>query len=134
MRIQDSPGIDAARGRHRPPRLITVRTRQDHTEQMQTAAERRAEELESEDSDGFIFKGESPSSGMERVKVYDEKGMPAKKGIGRFARVFMEHFPLLPIEEEGRLHDPKLRENFIEAIFTLKRWRETLEAGPGCRP
>jgi uncharacterized protein YbgA (DUF1722 family) len=63
---------------------------------------------------------------MERVKVYNEKGMPVKKGNGLFARIFMEHFPLLPVEDEGRLHDPKLRENFIERIFTLKRWREVI--------
>jgi uncharacterized protein YbgA (DUF1722 family) len=52
--------------------------------------------------------------------------MPVKKGIGMFARIFMDHFPLLPTEDEGRLQDPKLRENFIERIFTLKRWREVL--------
>jgi uncharacterized protein YbgA (DUF1722 family) len=63
---------------------------------------------------------------MERVRVYNEKGMPIKKGIGLFARILMEHFPLLPVEDEGRLHDPELRENFIERIFTLKRWREVL--------
>jgi uncharacterized protein YbgA (DUF1722 family) len=63
---------------------------------------------------------------MERVRVYDQKGMPAKKGVGMFARIFMEHFPLLPVEEEGRLHDPNLRENFVERIFTLKRWRNVL--------
>ena len=63
---------------------------------------------------------------MERVRVYNEKGMPVKKGVGMFARIFMDHFPLLPVEEEGRLHDPKLRENFIERIFALKRWREIL--------
>jgi uncharacterized protein YbgA (DUF1722 family) len=63
---------------------------------------------------------------MERVRVYNEKGMPVKKGVGMFARTFMEHFPLLPVEDEARLHDPKLRENFVERIFTLKRWREVL--------
>jgi uncharacterized protein YbgA (DUF1722 family)/uncharacterized protein YbbK (DUF523 family) len=75
---------------------------------------------------GFIFKSGSPSSGMERVKVRNEKGMPEKKGQGIFARIFMEHFPLLPVEEEGRLHDMDIRENFIERIFTLMRWKETL--------
>jgi uncharacterized protein YbgA (DUF1722 family) len=64
---------------------------------------------------------------MERVNVYNEKGMPVKKGVGIFARIFIDHFPLLPVEDEGRLHDPELRENFIERIFTLKRWREVLE-------
>jgi uncharacterized protein YbgA (DUF1722 family) len=67
---------------------------------------------------------------MERVKVYSEEGMPSNRGIGMFARIFMEHFPLLPVEEDGRLHDPKLRENFIEAIFVLKRWREALAPRP----
>jgi uncharacterized protein YbgA (DUF1722 family) len=64
---------------------------------------------------------------MERVRVYNEKGMPVKKGVGLFARAFMDRFPLIPVEEEGRLHDPKLRENFIEAVFTLRRWREILK-------
>jgi len=68
---------------------------------------------------------------MERVKVYNEKGMPEKNGVGMFARAFMEHFPLLPVEDDGRLHDPKLRENFIESIFTLMRWREVLSEKRG---
>jgi len=70
---------------------------------------------------------------MERVRVYNEKGMPVKRGAGVFARVFMEHFPLLPVEDEGRLHDPSLRENFIERIFVLKRWRESLARGENRR-
>jgi uncharacterized protein YbgA (DUF1722 family)/uncharacterized protein YbbK (DUF523 family) len=107
------------------PRLVTTRTNVDHTERMHQWARRRVQELEKEDLCGYIFKSGSPSSGMERVKVYDRNGVPAKVGVGVFARIFMEHFPLLPVEEEGRLHDPKLRENFIERIFTLKRWRET---------
>jgi uncharacterized protein YbgA (DUF1722 family)/uncharacterized protein YbbK (DUF523 family) len=108
------------------PQLITVRSGVDHTERMLDWARQRVVALESEDLCGFIFKSDSPSSGMERVKVYGPSGMPAKTGVGLFARTFMDHFPLLPVEEEGRLHDPKLRENFIEAIFTLKRWREML--------
>jgi uncharacterized protein YbgA (DUF1722 family)/uncharacterized protein YbbK (DUF523 family) len=106
------------------PRLVTIRSRKDYTEQMQTWAQHRVQELAAEDLGGFIFKSDSPSSGMERVRVYDDHGMPVKKGKGLFARIFMEHFPLLPVEDEGRLHDPKLRENFIEAIFAFKRWRD----------
>jgi uncharacterized protein YbgA (DUF1722 family)/uncharacterized protein YbbK (DUF523 family) len=112
------------------PRLITSRTRVDHTGRMVAWAERRLEELEKEDLCGFIFKSDSPSSGMERVRVYSANGMPERKGVGIFARMFMEHFPLLPVEEEGRLHDPKLRENFIESIFALKRWRDLLKDHP----
>ncbi|HQM46909.1 MAG TPA: DUF523 and DUF1722 domain-containing protein [Smithellaceae bacterium] len=105
------------------PRLMTRQTRVDKTDLMVRWAQKRVAELEGENLCGFIFKSDSPSSGMERVKVYDEKGMPAKTGVGIFARIFMEHFPLLPVEEEGRLHDTQLRENFIERIFTLQRWR-----------
>ena len=112
------------------PRLVTVRTNQDYTVRMLQWARKRVEELEREGLCGYIFKSASPSSGMERVKVYDPNGVPAKVGVGIFARVFMEHFPLLPAEDEGRLNDPLLRENFIEQIFTLKRWRETLAQKP----
>jgi len=108
------------------PRLVTSRTKQDMTERMRGWARKRVGELEKEDLCGFIFKSDSPSSGMERVRVYNENGMPVKKGVGMFARIFMEHYPLLPVEEEGRLHDPRLRENFVERIFTLKRWRDVL--------
>jgi uncharacterized protein YbgA (DUF1722 family)/uncharacterized protein YbbK (DUF523 family) len=109
------------------PRFITTRTKKDYTERMLNWAKKRVVALEKEDLCGFIFKSGSPSSGMERVKVYTEKGMPVKKGIGMFARTFMEHFPLIPVEEEGRLHDPHLRENFITRIFTMMRWRELLK-------
>jgi uncharacterized protein YbgA (DUF1722 family)/uncharacterized protein YbbK (DUF523 family) len=106
------------------PRLVTILGGADLTDRMLSWAKRRVAQLENEDLCGFIFKSDSPSSGMERVRVYNDKGMPEKKGVGLFARTFMEHFPLLPVEEEGRLHDPGLRENFIESIFTLKRWRQ----------
>jgi uncharacterized protein YbgA (DUF1722 family)/uncharacterized protein YbbK (DUF523 family) len=108
------------------PRLVTSRTHKDKTEQMVAWAKRRLVEMEKDDLCGFIFKSNSPSSGMERVRIYNEKGMPEKKGVGIFAKMFMEHFPLIPVEEEGRLHDPKLRENFIERVFAMKRWRELL--------
>ena len=108
------------------PRLVTSKTHIDHTERMTQWARQRVKELEKEDLCGFIFKKDSPSSGRFRVKVYNPKGMPEKKGVGIFARIFSEHFPLTPTEEEGRLHDPKLREAFVEQIFTLQRWRAAL--------
>lgn len=107
-------------------RLITTRTGQDMTRRMMTWAHKRVVQLEKEALCGFIFKSDSPSSGRERIKVYNEKGMPVKKGVGIFARIFMEHFPLLPVEDDGRLHDLNLRENFIERIFALRRWRDIL--------
>jgi uncharacterized protein YbgA (DUF1722 family) len=89
-------------------------------------AEKRVVALGKEKLMGFIFKSDSPSSGMERVKIYNEKGAAVRRGVGLFARQFMEHFPLLPVEEEGRLHDPAIRQNFIERVFALARWRELL--------
>jgi uncharacterized protein YbgA (DUF1722 family)/uncharacterized protein YbbK (DUF523 family) len=111
-------------GDRKNPRLKTTRTNVDHTDRMIEWARKRVRELEKENLCGFIFKSKSPSSGMERVKIYSEKGMPEQTGVGIFAGVFMDYFPLIPVEEEGRLHDPKLRESFIESIFTLKNWRE----------
>ncbi|UCF87986.1 MAG: DUF523 and DUF1722 domain-containing protein [bacterium] len=106
------------------PRLVTTRTGVDLTDRMKRWASNRVKELESEDLSGFIFKSRSPSSGMERINVFNEKGQPVKRGVGIFARAFMDHFPNVPVEEDGRLNDPGLRENFIEAIFTLGRWRD----------
>ncbi|PQP34015.1 DUF1722 domain-containing protein, partial [Desulfobacteraceae bacterium SEEP-SAG9] len=109
------------------PRLVSSKTNIDHTDRMIQWARNRAKALEKEDLCGFVFKKNSPSSGLFNVPVKNFKGTPQKKGQGIFARVFTEHFPLIPVEEEGRLHDPKLRETFIELIFALKRWREMLE-------
>lgn len=108
------------------PRLVTSKTNVDHTDQMLGWAKKKLEQLETENLCGFIFKSASPSSGMERVKVYHPKGGSVKKGVGVFAKAFMEYFPRIPVEEEGRLHDPKLRENFIENIFVMKNWRDNL--------
>ncbi len=110
------------------PRLLTSKTGRDCTGTMSSWARKRVDELAAENLCGFIFKSKSPSSGMERVKVYTEKGHPgSNRGVGLFARAFMARFPLLPVEEEGRLHDAALRENFIERIFALKRWRQVVE-------
>jgi uncharacterized protein YbgA (DUF1722 family) len=98
---------------------------------MLTWAHRKVKELEAENLCGFIFKKDSPSSGMTRVKVYNATGMPTRKGSGMFANAFMRHFPRLPVEDEGRLHDPKLRENFIERVFALRRWRQAVHNSKG---
>ena len=110
------------------PRLITNKSGQDLTERMKSWASAKVEELAELNLCGFIFKSKSPSSGMERVKVYDAKsGVPRNAGVGLFARAFKERFPTIPIEEEGRLHDIILRENFIESVFVYRRWREVVE-------
>ena len=73
---------------------------------------------------GYILKSKSPSCGMARVPVTSEKGMPAKVGVGIYARVLLERMPLLPVEEEGRLNDPVLRENFVTRVYVLHRWQQ----------
>jgi uncharacterized protein YbbK (DUF523 family) len=98
------------------PRLVAIRTRVDHTDRMLSWARRQVEELASEDLSGFVFKANSPSCGREGVPVQDARGTAQESGVGLFARAFMERFPLLPVEDEERLHDPALRENFIERI------------------
>ena len=78
---------------------------------------------------GYLLKKDSPSCGMERVKVYNEGGMPERKGVGLFAAALKQALPLLPMEEEGRLGDPVLRENFIERVFVYRRWQNLAAAG-----
>ena len=104
-------------------RLLTVRTAADVTDQLQQYAERRVGELEADDLSGYVLKRDSPSCGMERVKVYGGQGAPARSGRGLFAASLMERFPALPVEEEGRLGDPRLRENFVERVFAYWRLR-----------
>lgn len=114
------------------PRLRVLRTDEDLTDRMERWSRSRVKELASENLDGYVLKRSSPSCGMERVKVYGQgKGPPDRNGVGVFARVLNERMPLLPREEEGRLHDPGLRESFIEHVFTYRRWRTLLEQGPG---
>jgi uncharacterized protein YbgA (DUF1722 family)/uncharacterized protein YbbK (DUF523 family) len=108
------------------PRLITSRSGIDHTEKMTAWAENKVRQLESEGLCGFIFKKGSPSSGLYRVKIYSSQGIPHASGAGVFARIFTKHFPYLPVEEDGRLNDDRLRENFIESVFVHKHFRDLL--------
>jgi uncharacterized protein YbgA (DUF1722 family)/uncharacterized protein YbbK (DUF523 family) len=105
------------------PQLLTIRTHTNHTMTLQTFSQRRVQELQESDLDGYIFKKSSPSCGVYRVKVYTDKGQPSKQGTGIFSAAFQQAFPLLPVEEEGRLSDAPIRENFIERIFCYRRWK-----------
>jgi uncharacterized protein YbgA (DUF1722 family)/uncharacterized protein YbbK (DUF523 family) len=106
------------------PRLVTIHTDIDLTDQMKKWGTEKINFLAKEDLCGYVFKSKSPSSGRFNVKVFNAKGIPVKKGIGIFARMFAESFPLIPQEEEGRLHDPMLRDNFIDKIFAYSRWKD----------
>lgn len=103
-------------------RMVTTRTGIDHTDTMRTYAARRTRQLEGMSLRGYVLKKDSPSCGMERVKVYDA-GAAARTGVGTYAEILKTRFPALPIEEEGRLCDAVLRENFIERVFAYDRLR-----------
>lgn len=110
------------------PRLVS-RTGADLTEPMLRFTEARLRALESVELCGYVCKKDSPSSGMARVKVYNESGMAERTGAGVFTAAFMARFPLIPVEEEGRLHDPRLRESFIERVFSRRRWLDLVAGG-----
>lgn len=105
-------------------RMQTTRSGVDYTDQMNAWAQDRVAELSRENLDGYVLKKDSPSCGMTRVKVKTGTGPPTRDGRGLFATVLLERWPLLPVEEEGRLSDPRLRENFIERIFAFRRLKD----------
>ncbi|MBI4765757.1 MAG: DUF523 domain-containing protein [Deltaproteobacteria bacterium] len=99
------------------PRLITIHTKIDHTDRMKVWVRNRCINLEKENLCGFIFKSGSPSCGMEGVEVYGDEGESLGTGAGLFAQEFKACFPFLPVEDEERLHDPLVREIFMDRIF-----------------
>jgi uncharacterized protein YbgA (DUF1722 family)/uncharacterized protein YbbK (DUF523 family) len=111
------------------PRLVTIRTGIDHTRALETMTTNRLAELKSLDLSGYVFKKGSPSCGIERVRIHNEDGKLSRNGAGLFARAFIQQFPLIPVEEEGRLSDPTLRENFIERVFCYRRWQDLMKNG-----
>ncbi|MCB1669524.1 MAG: DUF523 and DUF1722 domain-containing protein [Gammaproteobacteria bacterium] len=121
IRLIRRPGSDEIRC------VSTVDSGQDFTDALTESAQQQAhwhQEL-----CGYILKRASPSCGMERVKVYTDKGMPINDGAGIYAATMMKNFPELPVEEEGRLGDSRLRENFIQRVYVMWRWKRLLESG-----
>jgi len=108
---------------------VTIKRGTDHTRAVEKMTENRIKELEKLDLSGYVFKKGSPSCGIERVRIYNEHGMPNRNGVGLFARAFIKQFPLIPVEEEGRLCDAPLRENFIERVFCYRRWQDLVQSG-----
>lgn len=103
-------------------RMVAPKSGADHTATMTEYSHRRAKQIESQRLVGYVFKKDSPSCGMERVRVYGDGAMPHKNGRGLFAAAVMDLMPALPVEEEGRLGDPRLRENFVTRVFAYSRW------------
>ncbi len=126
------PEVAIGMGVPRPPiQLVRAGTRVrargvrdsqlDVTQQLQDYAEHVAPKLRA--LSGYILKKDSPSCGMERVKVHGARGVPRRDGVGVYAAQLMALDPRLPFEEEGRLMDPVLRENFVERVFIYHRWQ-----------
>ena len=111
-------------------RLLTVKTRRrsDRRRWQRYARAPGARSSRRRSLCGYVLKKDSPSCGLERVKVYDRHGVPTKSGRGLFAAALVERFPHLPVEEEGRLSDPRLRENFVERVFAYWRLRDLFAA------
>ena len=108
-------------------RRVAPKTAADHTDRLRTFAAQRLAALSQERLCGYILKKDSPSCGMERVRLYPTTGVPNRTGQGLFAAPLMHCFPHLPVEEEGRLHDPRLRENFVTRVFAYQRWGQMAE-------
>jgi uncharacterized protein YbgA (DUF1722 family)/uncharacterized protein YbbK (DUF523 family) len=106
-----------------PPRLVAPASGADHTDGMARLARERVAGLEAQGLWGYITKKDSPTCGLERVRVYDRNDVPARRGVGLFAAALLAGAPLLPVEEDGRLQDPRLRENFFERVFAYGRLR-----------
>jgi uncharacterized protein YbgA (DUF1722 family)/uncharacterized protein YbbK (DUF523 family) len=105
------------------PRLIVEKSGEDLSARMRRFASRRSAELAALGLDGYVLKRASPSCGLFRVRVYGDDGQPGRVGRGLYAEALLRHFPDLPVEEEGRLADAGIRENFIERVFAVARWR-----------
>ncbi len=110
--------------------LITNKTGQDLTDKMNAYASQSLSELQQKSLHGFILKKDSPSCGIFRVRVYSDSNSSQRTGSGLFAEALMNQFPDLPMEEEGRLQDWKLRENFIERVFSYYRWIDFVNSQP----
>jgi uncharacterized protein YbgA (DUF1722 family)/uncharacterized protein YbbK (DUF523 family) len=115
-------------GSSQAPRAVGVKDDSlDVTDKLAAYGKRQSRQLD--DLSGYVFKSKSPSCGIERVKIYQRTGIPAKSGRGIYAEAFLAGQPWLPAEEEGRLGSPRLRENFIERVFVYRRWQELMAHG-----
>jgi uncharacterized protein YbgA (DUF1722 family)/uncharacterized protein YbbK (DUF523 family) len=119
--------IMALEGDPGSPRLKTVWTGIDHTARIRRWIKDELKVLTEIDVSGFVFKARSPSCGLRDTKVFDAKCRVRSIGSGLFAKAIMDAFPLLPLEDEGRMHDTGLRENFIERVFVYQRWQEYIK-------
>jgi uncharacterized protein YbgA (DUF1722 family)/uncharacterized protein YbbK (DUF523 family) len=108
------------------PRMVGTTTATDWTRRMNRYSKKRSSELGRMNVCGYIFKSKSPSCGIARIKILSNNGKTQSKGRGMFADSFMQKYPLIPVEDEDRLHDARVRENFITRVFAYHRLSQLL--------
>ena len=118
-------------GDPRAPRLVTITSGTDHTDAMERFSQQRVRELEALNLSGYVFKARSPSCGIAQVPIFNSQGMETQDGVGLFAQAFMAHFPLMPIEDEDRLHDPQAVQSFLERALAYRQSRITCDQAGG---
>ena len=114
MRLEGTPAS---------PRLVTITTAVNHTTAMHQFSARRLRELERLELSGYVFKARSPSCGIGRVPLMNAQGIETPEGVGLFAQAVMKHFPLLPVEDEDRLHDPQIVQDFLKRVSDYHKSR-----------
>lgn len=112
-------------------RLVDTKNKEnDHTDKMLSFSQKKIAALAKQELCGYVVCAKSPTCGMERVKLYLENGHSTNEGtVGLYTKTLMKNMPWLPVEEDGRLHDPLLRENFIERIFALNDFYRSMRGG-----
>jgi len=114
-------------GSSKSPRMVGTTTATDWTQRMNRYSKKRSRELAKMNVCGYIFKSKSPSCGIARIPVVAKNGKTQSKGRGLFAELFIQQYPLVPVEDEDRLHDARVRENFITRVFAYHRLTQLLK-------
>lgn len=132
MHLEGDPSV--ADGEPSPLRLVETATGIDHTKPMVCWAQGKLDELAGLSLCGFVFKSKSPSSAMKDAKILAGSGptQGMASGAGIFARMFMDRFPHLPVEDEEGLSDPLVRERFFESLFAMQRRLESADGYYRC--
>jgi uncharacterized protein YbbK (DUF523 family) len=118
-------------GDPRAPRLVTITSGIDHTDTMNRFARQHVRELEALNLSGYVFKARSPSCGIGGVSLFNPQGTETQDGVGLFAQAFMAHFPLIPTEDEDRMHDPQAVQSFLERALAYRQSRITFDQAGG---
>jgi uncharacterized protein YbgA (DUF1722 family)/uncharacterized protein YbbK (DUF523 family) len=105
----------------------------DITEQLSITSQSELEKIQDASISGIIFKSKSPSCGFGSAMIYRTNGYSKEKSDGLFVKMCKDAFPLIPMEEEGRLNDPWLRENFVMQLFAYDDFEKFKSTDPSMK-